>query len=100
MGWRVLPALAIGSALRIGMDTSPAPRPRHQKKDVEKALRYAEQRGWTITVVHSGHLWGTAACGRGCEMSIHSTPENQGNHAKRLRRKVDQCPHDDRARRR
>ena len=41
------------------------PRPRHPKKEVEEAIRYAEARGWRIDV--------------------------GGSHAKQLRRVVDNC---------
>lgn len=68
-------------------------RTRHSKKEVEAALRYAESQGWTVTPTSSGHRWGKAECGRGCVISIWSTPRNPGNHAKQIRRAVDRCPH-------
>lgn len=72
------------------------PRPRHSKKEVEEALRYAEGRGWTVEKRAGGHNWGAARCGHtpgGCLVWIHSTPKNAGNHAKRIRQAVDRCPH-------
>lgn len=66
---------------------------RHQKADVEKAIQYAESRGWTREVRHSGHTWGFVHCGGGCRVKVYSTPRNQGDHAKDIRRAVDRCPH-------
>jgi hypothetical protein len=66
---------------------------RHPKKDVEAALEYANGRDWTVTRTASGHRWGVAICGRGCSVSIWSTPKNPGNHAKAIRRAVEACPH-------
>jgi hypothetical protein len=69
------------------------PQGKHSKKEVEEALRYAEENGWTIKQTRSGHRWGVAQCGHGCQVSIWSTPKNPGNHAKHIRRGVDRCPH-------
>lgn len=68
---------------------------RHQKPDIEKAIQYAEGHGWTRDVRHSGHTWGYVLCGNGCRARIYSTPKNQGNHAKDIRRAVDRCPHEE-----
>lgn len=74
-------------------------RRRHPKPDVEAALRYAETNGWKVTVGGS-HAWGRMACpfnaadcrrGKFCLTSIWSTPRNPGNHARQLRRVVDNC---------
>lgn len=74
-------------------------RPRHPKKDVEEALRYAEARGWRIDVGGS-HAWGRmycpandpeCRCGEFCITSIWSTPKDPRNHARQLRRVVDNC---------
>lgn len=73
-------------------------RTRHPKKDVEQALRFAEEYGWTVTPTASGHRWGEMVCtddGRdACRVSIWSTPKNPGNHANRLRQRVRNCPHE------
>jgi hypothetical protein len=73
-------------------------RARHPKKDVEKALGEAEERGWTVTPTTSGHRWGVMRCGEtsrsGCQVSIWSTPRSPGNHARQIGRAVDRCPHD------
>lgn len=41
----------------------------------------------------SGHAWGMLLCPRSdkCTIVVWSTPKNPGNHAKQIRRKVDQC---------
>jgi len=33
-------------------------RPRHPKPEIEKAIQYAEQVGWSVEL-SSGHAWGT-----------------------------------------
>lgn len=74
-------------------------RKRHAKAEVESALRHAESKGWRIEIGGS-HAWGkmycpynddTCRCGEFCIASIWSTPKNQGNHARQLRRVVDNC---------
>ena len=73
----------------------------HPKQDIESALKYAEQHNWRITV-GGGHAWGkmycpkndkACRCGEFCITSINSTPRNAGNHAKQIRRVVDNCIH-------
>lgn len=75
------------------------PRKRHPKPEVESALRHAEQSGWKV-IVGGSHAWGRMACphadaqcrcGEFCLASIWSTPRNPGNHARQLRRIVDNC---------
>jgi hypothetical protein len=72
---------------------------KHPKKEVEAALRHAEEQGWRIEV-GGAHAWGkmycpsndkTCRCGLYCITSIWSTPKNAGNHANALRRVVDNC---------
>jgi hypothetical protein len=74
-------------------------RHKHSKPEIEKALRYAEGYGWEI-IVGGSHAWGkmrcpfndqACRCGEFCLTSISSTPKNAGNHAKQLRRVVDNC---------
>jgi len=71
----------------------------HPKKEVEDALRYAEENGWRIEI-GGAHAWGKmycpyndkdCRCGTHCITSIWSTPQNAGNHAKGIRRVVDNC---------
>lgn len=49
------------------------------------------------TCVIPGTPGGTssAAAAAGCRVRVYSTPKNQGNHAKDIRRAVDHCPHDE-----
>jgi len=72
----------------------------HAKKEIEETLRYAESCGWRIEARHGGHCWGRmycpyndeqCRCGNFCVVSIWSTPRDAGNHAKDLRRVVDNC---------
>ena len=71
----------------------------HSKSEIEAALRYAEQNGWRVDV-GGAHAWGKiycpyndteCRCGTFCISSIWSTPKNSGNHAKQIRRIVDNC---------
>jgi hypothetical protein len=75
------------------------PRKSHPKKEIEGALRHAESHGWCIEV-GGGHAWGKmycpfnrrdCRCGEFCITSIWSTPKSATNHAKQLRRVVDNC---------
>jgi hypothetical protein len=75
------------------------PRARHPKKEIEEAIQHAEAHGWRINVGGS-HAWGKmycpyndreCRCGEFCIASIWSTPKNAGNHAKQLKRVVDNC---------
>ena len=75
----------------------------HPKKEVRKAIKELRAAGWTIEVAAGGqaHRWGTATCpyqhpdGSGglsrCVKGIRSTPRNEGNHAKELRRALRWC---------
>ena len=71
----------------------------HPKKDVEKALQYAESQGWRV-VQGGSHAWGKmycpanaadCRCGEFCITSIWSTPKSEQNHAAALRRVVNNC---------
>ena len=76
-------------------------RKRHLNKDVESVIQYAEAKKWTIeTAGKSSHAWGKmkcpanqkdCRCGNFCIVSIWSTPRNSGNHAKQLKKVVDNC---------
>lgn len=74
-------------------------RPSHAKKDIEDVLRYVEGQGWKVRCGGS-HAWGKiycpynsaeCRCGEFCITCIWSTPKNPGNHARALRRVVDNC---------
>ena len=71
----------------------------HPKKEVEEALRYAEENKWRVEFGGS-HAWGKiycpykdkeCRCGEFCIASIWSTPKSAGNHARQIRRVVDNC---------
>ena len=71
----------------------------HPKKDIEAALKYAEERGWRVEVGGS-HAWGKifcpynddeCRCGEFCITSVWSTPRNPVSHARALRKVVDKC---------
>jgi hypothetical protein len=72
-------------------------RPRHPNKEVEEAVRYAEERGWTVRML--GH-WGRLSCAQadrdGCQVGVFGTRRNADNHARQVRRAVDRCPHQER----
>ena len=74
-------------------------RSRHPNKEIEAALKYAEEHGWTVNkVTGSGHAWGRAKCKRGHrehQFSIWSTPRSTENHAKQIRRRIDRCQEDE-----
>jgi len=74
-------------------------RPTHPKKEVEAAIRYAEENGWRV-VPGGAHAWGKidcpyndeeCRCGEYCISGIWSTPRNARNHANALMRVVDHC---------
>ncbi|MEU9608883.1 hypothetical protein [Streptomyces sp. NPDC048057] len=58
---------------------------RHQKKDVEAALRRAEDAGLKVTHKGNGHTWGVVIC---CPCAQHTTvsctPRSPGNEAKKI----------------
>jgi hypothetical protein len=73
-----------------------AGRSRHPDKDIEAAVAYAEEQGWTWFKV-KGHAWGKLYCPHhdrdGCTIFVWSTPRSAGHHANQIRREVDRCPH-------
>ncbi len=71
---------------------------KHQNKEIENAIKYAESCGWRYKESgKSAHAWGRIQCSlqdrEGCSMSIWSTPRNADMHAKQIRRRVKQCQH-------
>lgn len=77
-------------------------RSKHSKKEVEAALVYAEEHGWTVEN-RNGHAWGIlkcphndkeCRCGKFCQLSIWSTPKNPGNFARTLIARIDNCIHE------
>jgi hypothetical protein len=70
----------------------------HADKHIREAIRYAEEHGWRVEKAGGrAHCWGMMYCpfGQrdGCREIIFSTPRNPENHARRLQRAVDRCPH-------
>jgi hypothetical protein len=72
----------------------------HSKKEVENALTYAESLGWRVKSGGKGHAWGKmycpyndaeCRCGEFCITSVWSTPKSPGNHARLLKRVVENC---------
>ena len=72
-------------------------RPRHPIGEIEDAVQYAIDKGWDWAKT-TGHPWGKLLCTHhdreGCCIWVWSTPRNNGNHAKGIRRDVDRCPHE------
>ena len=73
-------------------------RPLHPDKDIEAVVDEAERNGWRF-VESGGNSWGKLFCpfaGRqGCIVVVWSTPKNPGNFAKKLRRQVGKCAHNE-----
>lgn len=66
----------------------------HPNKEVSDAIEYALQAGWRM-VASSGHVYCKLYCPAGqrgaCIVKVASTPQNAGNHARRIMRLVDSC---------
>ena len=74
-------------------------RKKHPNKEIEEALKYAEEFNWYIKA-SNGHAWGrmfcpnnniNCRCGEFCILSIWSTPKNPHNHARKIRKVVANC---------
>lgn len=73
----------------------------HSQKEVRKALKYAESRGFRVEPAvgrRSNKPWGhlrcpfaDRSCSKSCNLSIRSTARNEKDHAKDLIRHVDWC---------
>ena len=73
-------------------------RSRHPNKEIEEAIRNAEQNSWSYKDSgNSAHSWGQLLCPlharEGHRISIWSTPRSAFNHAQQIRRQVDRCQH-------
>jgi hypothetical protein len=66
-------------------------RPPHPNPEIERALRYAEDRDCTVRKARrSSHAWGRIYAPDGeSMMSVWSSPRSAGNHAKQIRRFAD-----------
>lgn len=68
------------------------PEARHPKKEVHEAVDELRKADWEVEL-RTGHAWAVAKCPYGCCMvSIWSTPQVPGNHARQLRRSLERCP--------
>ena len=61
-------------------------RARHQRKEVEAALRFAEQEGCSVEVLLVGHTWGQVVAPNGQRLRVWSTPKNADVAARMIRR--------------
>ena len=71
---------------------------KHPSKEIQSVIDYAVDKGWrVIETGKSGHAFCRLYCPEqsreGCQLSVWSTPRNEGNHAKQIIRRVDRCPH-------
>src|SRR5215468_2864567 len=66
---------------------------KHPKKEVNEVLDYADMLGHKVEQTAAGHKWGRITCSLGHRVSVWSTPCNPGNHARDLRKWVDQHVH-------
>jgi hypothetical protein len=64
----------------------PMARERHQRKQVEQALRFAEGEGCEVEVRHAGHTWGHVVAPNGQRLRVWSTPKNADVAARLIRR--------------
>ncbi len=69
-------------------------RPRHPNKEIERAVAYAEEKGWRV-VMTNGHGWARLLCPAatrsGCQISVWSTPKNPSGHALAVKRLIGKC---------
>jgi hypothetical protein len=61
---------------------------RHQRKQLEAALRFAEQQSCTVEVRHAGHTWGHVAAPNGQRLRVWSMPKDADVAAHMTRRFV------------
>lgn len=67
---------------------------RHPNKDIRKAIKEAQNEGWTLERSSGGgHRWGTLRCGFGCKIGIWGTPRQPTTSAKRIGEAVQRCSH-------
>jgi hypothetical protein len=74
---------------------------KHPHKDIRDAIKYALENGWALhESKSSSHSWGilrcpnndpNCRCGEFCSQSIWCTPKNPSNHAKQIKRIIDNC---------
>jgi len=66
----------------------------HQNKEVSDAIELAVNLGWDV-IPGSGHCFATLRClchdRTGCQVRVHSTPQNPSSHARKLIRELLSC---------
>lgn len=72
--------------------------PKHKNKHIQAAIKYALEKGWRLeTASPHAHIWGQLFCPHaqrgGCIVRVFSTPRSNENHARDIRRRVDNCSH-------
>ena len=77
---------AVDNVIRVLLPLSTLARDRHQKKQVEEALRAAEDERCTVEVRHSGHTWGHVVAPNGQRLRVWSTPKDPDAAARIIRR--------------
>ncbi|MGD0896525.1 MAG: hypothetical protein ABR915_01735 [Thermoguttaceae bacterium] len=70
----------------------------HKNKHIREAVNYAMERGWRLVMGGPrAHIWGTLYCPHadrdGCTWKVFCTPRVPEDHARKIRRAVDRCPH-------
>lgn len=70
----------------------------HPNKHIREAIEYAQERGWTfLKAGPRAHIYGTLLCPErsrdGHRQPVYCTPRNPQNHAKDIRRAIDECEH-------
>ncbi len=76
-------------------------RRKHQNKEIEKAIQFAEKHGWSVRkasgaahpfgVLKCPHYDKKCRCGVYCQASIWGTPKTPAAHARKLLRGVKKC---------
>ena len=67
---------------------------KHPNKHIRAAIQYALDHGWTfIKTGGRAHAFGRLRCpaAGGCQFSVYGTPRTPEEHARRIRRMVDNC---------
>ncbi len=72
----------------------------HPNKQIREAINYALDHDMRFEKASPrAHIYGTLYCPLrtrdGCRFRVYSTPRNPGGHARRIRRWVDDCPHEE-----
>ncbi len=70
----------------------------HPNKHIRAAIEYAQSRGWRFKKAGPrAHAWGRLYCPHGQRgggmKSVWGTPQSPEQHARALRRAVDNCSH-------